>query len=164
MPDPVPPPDSIRKKCLQRLVTNFEAITAGAPEERPYPFTFDLVTRLPVGNLATGKRAVVGIYPTENPKMSRAGIMTDCSMAVTIEVYIHKDVGEELPDLLEDAMASLERKLMEDQTLNGHALDVQIDRLDTDIDGAFDNQASGVISLTVRYRHHRDDPALAVGE
>lgn len=152
--------DSIRKRILQALVTLFDTV---AQDGDKYPFAFNYVTRLPVANLKTGQRAVLGIYAGEDPKSVRAGIVMDCLMTVTFEIWVHRDTGENMPDLLEDALALVERRLMEDQRLGGLALDINIQRLDTDIDGPFDNQSAGAITATVRYQHHRDDPALEVG-
>ena len=152
--------DSIRKRILQALVTLFEGVVVG-PD---YPFAFNFVTRLPVASLKVGQRAVLGIYAGEDPKTPTAGIAMTCLMTITFEIWVHRDVGENMPDLLEDALALVERKLMEDQRLGGLAMDINVQRLDTDIDGPFDNQSAGAITATIQYRHHRDDPALEVGQ
>ena len=153
--------DSIRKRILQALVTLFEDVVE---DDDKYPFSFTYVTRLPVANLKTGQRAVLGIYAGEDHKTPTAGIAMTCLLTVTFEIWVHRDTGENMPDLLEDALALVERRLMEDQRLGGLAMDINIQRLDTDIDGPFDNQSAGAITATIQYRHHRDDPALEVGQ
>ena len=153
--------DSIRKRILQALVTSFENVVQ---DNDKYPFAFSLVTRLPVANLKLGQRAVLGIYAGEDPKQPTAGVVMTCMLTITFEIWVHKDTGEEMPDVLEDALALVERRLMEDQRLGGLCLDINVQRLDTDIDGPFNNQSSGAITAQIQYRHHRDDPALEVGE
>lgn len=152
--------DSIRKRILKALVTTFEAVVEGPT----YPFAFSLVTRLPVANLKLGQRAVLGIYAGEDPKVPTAGFVMTCMLTITFEIWIHRDTGENMPDLLEDALALVERRLMEDQRLGGLCLDINVQRLDTDIDGPFDNQSAGALTAQIQYRHNRDDPALEVGE
>lgn len=156
--------DSIRKRILQALVTSFEDVVAGEPIDDPYPFQFDLVTRAPLGSLKVGLRAALGIYSSENPKVPLAAIVMQNSMSISLEAWLNKNLGEDLPDLLEDAMYVLERRLMEDQTLGGLCMDINVTGLTTDIDGPADNQAAGRLEATIMYRHHRDNPALEVGE
>lgn len=156
--------DSIRKRILQALVTSFQGIVEGEPESTPYDFSFNLVTRLPVRSLKTGQRAVLGVYAGENPKSVRAGIVMDNMLRVTFEIWMHQNLGENLPDLLEDALTVVERRLMEDQRLGGLCLDINIVSADSDIDGPFDNQAAAQVTADIRYQHHRDNPALEVGQ
>lgn len=156
--------NSVRKNILQALVTKFTSVVEGQPPSDPYPFAFSLVTRSPVQGLKIGQRAVLGIYPEENTKTPTAGIVMDNMMGVRFELWLNKNLGEDLPDLLEDGLAVIERRLMEDQTLGRLCFDINVTGLDTDIDGPIDNNAAAVVTATFRYRHHRDNPSLEVGE
>lgn len=154
---------SIRKQILLALVARYTSVVAEEPEDDPYPYAFSLVTRSPVVGLKVGQRAVLGIYPEENTKTPTAGIVMDNTMGVRFELWLNKNVGEDMPDLLEDGLTIIERRLMEDQTLGGLCLDINVTGLDTDIDGPMDNQAAATVSASIRFRHHRDNPALDVG-
>lgn len=156
-------PKSIRHRILENITANLASITASeTPAEDGWQFEFGEVTREQVENIAVGKRAVCGVYPGAETKKETAGIVMDCSLELTIEVHVRKDANEKLSDMLEIGLLIAERRIMEDQECGGLALDITITGSDPELEGPYKNQAMAALYATVRYRHHRDNPATAI--
>jgi len=152
---------SIRRQILEKLKTDFEAITAG-PDDDDYKIAWSEVTRKPINQLAVGRRAVLGIYPTEELKVDKVSMIRHATMRVVFEAHLTRDV-EQIEDFIEDALMEIERKLMEDYQLGGLAVDVRTLQSETNIDGTFDNYANCAVVAEITYRHMRAGPHVPLG-
>lgn len=150
---------SVRQNILQALQALYTSVEAGQPVDNPYTLRWSDVTRLPVKQMRPGARSLIGIYATQENKTSMVGPTVTVSMDCVLEMHINKDTGENLADMLETALSESERRLMEDQTLGGLCLDINVRQTETDVGGFFANVGSASLFFTVLYRHHRDDPA-----
>lgn len=151
---------SRRHLILQALETLYAGIVAG---ENDYTIAYSLVTRKQIDKISKGMAAVMGIYPTEEGKASTASYVTNVALRVVLEMNINRtEAGDALPDLLENALNEAERRALEDQTLGGLCYDINIVGSETELGGFYDNVGSASLTLEVKYRHHRNDPAVEV--
>lgn len=155
--------NSLRKDILAALVELFESVVVGEPAgDYAYTIAWPEVTRRPIDNLAIGRKAVMGIYPTGEQKSDKVSEVRDSNLRVVFEAHLTRDV-ENIEDLLEDALSEIEQRLHEDYTLGGLARDVRVVETDTNIDGQFANYASCTVVANVSFRHMRSSPARRLG-
>jgi hypothetical protein len=96
--------------------------------------------------------------PTNESKQTRYPL-TDCALPVTIEFRMTADRGDQRPAIeAERVLGEIRRRIGEDRTLGGLALDVREIGNDVDLDTYADKAIEGAVFLEVRYRHATDDP------
>ncbi len=154
--------DTVREIALQAMMDALEAMKEGKPVADPYTVEFSEIERADVGKLAKGRRFAVAILDGEETKNEDTFPTVRCTMRVLIEFYVYVDTGEEPSKMLNVVLGEIERKIREDKTLGGKVVDVEIVGNELEIDGPFDDQCVGTIFTLVKYRHHTNDPRIAI--
>lgn len=150
--------ETAREKILARLHSNLSAIVAGEPVDDPYNFTPSRVSRGPLGDFDSRKRLVIGIVDSEEQKKDRFPLV-ECFLRVVIEFQLSRNQGEAEPSVLANRMlGDLQRKIGEDTTLGGLAIDVKEVGSDVDLESDNDKSIEGALFVVVQYRHAHNDP------
>lgn len=151
---------SVRKQIVDGIVASLAAIKIGEPASNPYLLEWSEVTTKELSdNMVRGRRAMCGVYPTNEQKASPTYPLRDVMLRIAIEMHVTRDTEEGPEALIETALQETERRLMEDETVGGKAISLQIVESTTDLNGYFSNVASATMEIDVKYRHHRADPA-----
>jgi len=149
---------SVREDIMEYLETLMKGMQAGQPVLDPYQTTWSMVTREDIGKLVAGKANALGIYDTEETKTVRSNYVTECLLRVVFEFHLRIAPADRPSKQLGILLTDLERKVLEDQTLGGKAIDVVLLSNDKDIDGPYDRQVQGALFVNIRYRHKTTDP------
>ncbi len=155
--------ESRRTRIAKALVESFKTLPV-SQEEGDYRFGYSEVTRSVVSNTPTGKALVMGIYPSTEQKDERTHPKTNVRMDVIFEMYYHREKGKEPVDALEKILSEAERRLMEDQTLGGLAINCTVLNTQVDLDGRFDNYCDAAMTVEITFQHHRVDPRRSVSD
>lgn len=157
--------DTVREKCLKALKARFTSINAEdeaakASAADRYTIVWDKVTRSKLSDVDRRKPAVLGIYDTEEQEDKKLNFIY-CSLRVIVEFYIYAGVNEDQSEKLNLVLGEVQRRIREDITLGGLALDVVSTGSELDIDGQYDRQVQGALYLNIKYRYRENDPRLA---
>ena len=154
--------ETLRFRCLEALRTSFAGLREGYPPADPYSVQFTSVEHGPLGDFDNRKRYVAAVVPGRESKQTRYPL-TDCTLPVTIEFRMTIDRGDKRPLVeAERVLGELQRRLGEDRTLGGLAIDTRETGNDIDLDTHADKAIEGAVFLEVRYRHATDDPRAAM--
>lgn len=149
--------DTVRNQILEALKTKFEGITAGQPVSNPYDFTWSTVTRGVKALNAKNKKYALAIVDVDESKIQEIHI-TKCNLRVLLEFRCYIDANEESSDKANNVMGNIQRVIHEDTYLGGLCQDIAETGNEIDIDTENDRMVSGVVYLTVYYRHRTDNP------
>jgi len=153
--------ETLRFRCLEALRASFAGMLDGYPASDPYSLQFSAVEHGPLGDFDNRKRYVAAVVPGRESKQTRYPL-TDCTLPVTIEFRMTIDRGDKRPLVeAERVLGEIQRRIGEDRTLGGLALDVRETGNDVDLDTYADKAIEGAVFLEVRYRHATDDPRVA---
>jgi len=153
---------TVREDIVRWVVQTMRDMRVGEPPSNPYNTRWSVVTRRPVTEMAKGKRTVLGVFEGSEVKVNRVHPITDATLSLILEFHVLVSKNEEQAHILSVVMGDIQRRMREDPTAGGLALDILEDRNETDIEGLFDRTVSGAVSYSVRYRHHTDDPSKQV--
>ena len=153
--------DTLRFRCLEALRASFAGMLDGYPQADPYSVQFTSVEHGPLSDFDNRKRYVAAVVPGREIKQTRYPL-TDCTLPVTIEFRMTIDRGDKRPAIeAERVLGEIQRRIGEDRTLGGLAIDVRETGNDLDLDTYADKAIEGAVFLEVRYRHATDDPRTA---
>ena len=154
-------PDTIRMRCLEAIREALEAVVAGEPEDDPYTIAFSKVEHGPLGDVDHRKRFVAGIVPGRETKQTMYPL-DQCTLPVAIEFRMTVNRDDDEPGLeAERALGEIQRKLHEDTTLGGLAIDLRETGNEIDLEMYDDKSVVGVVFFDLLYRHRTTDPRLA---
>ena len=154
--------ETLRFRCLEALRASVAGMLDGYPANAPYSVQFTSVEHGPLGDFDNRKRYVAAVVPGRESKQTRYPL-TDCTLPVTIEFRMTIDRGDKRPLVeAERVLGEIQRRIAEDRTLGGLAIDVRETGNDVDLDTYADKAIEGAVFLEVRYRHGTDDPRAAV--
>jgi hypothetical protein len=154
--------DTIRLRCLAAIKSALEAMTAGEPDGDPYTVEFSKVEHGPLGDEDHRKRFVAGIVPGRETKQTMYPL-DQCTLPVAIEFRMTVNRDDDAPgEEAERVLGEIQRKLHEDTTLGGLAIDLRETGNEIDLEGYDDRSIVGVLFFELLYRHRTTDPRLAV--
>jgi hypothetical protein len=154
--------DTIREKCLTALEDALKSMVEGEPVADPYTVQFSDVKRGPLGEADHRKRYMASVVDGEEQKSERFPVV-DVTLRVTIEFQITVNRGDPRSSVLANTvLGEVQRKLAEDHTLGGVAIDCREVGNDIDLDSSEDRSVMGAVFLNVRYRHATNDPRKPV--
>jgi hypothetical protein len=154
-------PDTIRMRCLAAINTALEAMTAGEPADDPYTVQFSKVEHGPLGDTDHRKRYVAGIVPGRERKQTLYPF-DQCTLEVAIEFRMMVNRDDDDPEVeAERLLGEIQRKLHEDTTLGGLAIDLRETGNEVDLEMYDDKSVVGVVFFDLLYRHRTTDPRLA---
>lgn len=150
---------SVRLLCLKWLEAHLKAM--GPLDPAPlfnYSYKFSVCKIGPLGSLDNRKASGVGIvvgretndplYPFDQKKLP-----------IAIEWALTRNRGdEEAPVEAESMLAEVQRRLHEDTTFGGLAVDFREAWNEIDLDSYLDKSIRGVVMMELLYRHHSLDP------
>ena len=152
---------TLRFRCLEAIRASLAGIVEGLPAGDPYSIALSAVEHGPLGDFDNRRRYVAAIVPGSESKQTRYPL-TDCTLPVTIEFRMTVNRGDRRPAIeAERVLGEIQRRIGEDRTLGGLALDVRETGNDLDLDSHADKAIEGAVFLEVRYRHATDDPRAA---
>jgi hypothetical protein len=154
--------DTIREQILEWLKAHLESMQDGSPVADPYSVQFSVVSREPIDKLATGKQYAISIFEGAEDKSDRIYPFMECTLALEFEFHAYVGVDQVRSTILNKVLGELQRRLREDKTCGGLAIDLVEDSNTFDIEGPYDRQAVGVLVMALKYRHNIDDPRTAV--
>lgn len=155
------PTPTIREKICGHLVTLFETMTADQPAADPYGWKPSLVTRERWDSLADKKKFAIGVYDTREVKQPGVG-RQECRLTVAIEFRVWIEGTQKPSEVMNEVLGVVQRRLGEDISLGGLAINSFETANEIDIDGTNDKQCQGVVFMTVLYRHSEKDPRKAL--
>jgi len=127
-----------------------------------YGFVFGIVQRMELDSGIKGKEYAAGIFddieentPDTDPVMRR-------QLAVDIEFQVYVQSSENPRTKMNMVYSEVERALKTDRTFGGLAIDLEVNRSQTSIEGRFDKYVEGVLSITIKFRTSNSDPRTAV--
>jgi hypothetical protein len=149
---------TLRFRCLEAIRASLAGLVEGLPADDPYSVQFSAVEHGPLGDFDNRRRYVAAVVPGNESKQTRYPL-TDCTLPVTIEFRMTADRGDQRPAIeAERMLGEIQRRIGEDRTLGGLAIDVRETGNDVDLDTYADKAIEGAVFLEVRYRHATDDP------
>ena len=155
--------DTIRLQCLNALKGVLEALVAGQQPGDPYSVQFTKVAIGPLGDTDHRKRFVAGIVPGRERKRPYTYPLEECTLPVAVEFRMTVNADDDEPGVeAERLLGELQRKLHEDTTLGGLAVDVRETGNEIVLDLYDDRTVTGDIFLELIYRHRADDPRQPV--
>lgn len=154
--------NTIRFQCLDWIRKSLLGMVEGEPENDPYSVQFSQVEHGPLGDIDHKKRYVAGIVPGVERKETRYPL-TDCVLPVAVEFRMTVNRGDKRPGVeAERVLGEIQRRIGEDRTLGGLAIDLRETGNEIDIDTYGDKAVTGALFLDLHYRHATDDPRRPV--
>lgn len=160
MPIITPNKYSIRERIMQALKALFADQKKGiAPEN--YSFAWDSVNRFPIGDGEKKKPRSLAIIEGQEAKVPGIGFQ-EPNLIVTLEWYITLAVRDEPATEANEVLTTLHRRLREDFTLGGLAINIQETGNIFFVDDANDRQIEGEMTVQIIYKHNQDDPRAII--
>lgn len=148
---------TIREQIIQALEAHLAAMKVGQPVSDPYGYEVTQIERGTVEEKRVqGKKLVLGIVEGEERKTERVGYY-DVLLAINLEFHVHVEKSIPNEQALNAVLGNLERRVREDIYLGGKSLNVSLVG-NTREPEFFGSHASGVLFLSVLYRHAIDNP------
>jgi hypothetical protein len=155
--------DSIRLQCLEAIQDVLEAMVVGEPLADPYTIAFDKVKLGPLGDVDYRQQYVAGIvtgrerlHDVMNPAQYKI-----LPVAIEFRMYVNADDGDPAVEA-ERLLAEMQRKLAEDTTLGGLAIDFKQTSSEVLLGMYDDRTVLGDIFFDLHYRHGFADPRVTV--
>jgi hypothetical protein len=155
---PTPNLSTVRLQILQAMEASFTALTADQPTDDPYGVAFSTVALGPLMDWDQRKRYSLGIVAGPE-KVTYLYPYVECLWTVNVEFRV--TVNRDDPDpgvLIEQLMGVVERRLTEDRSWGGLAIDTKIMNTEVDLVTYADRTAVGVCVISIQYRRDMNDP------
>ena len=94
----------------------------------------------------------------KNEKTRDAYTRVTSSLVVSLEIFKFFERGVDSQELIEACLVDIERRIREDYTCDGIAVDCNVVATATSLDGRFDSFLEGAMNLEVKYMHLQNDP------
>jgi hypothetical protein len=151
-----PAPVSRRESILQHVADRFRAMREGQDD---YTTTWNAVVRRPLTKAEVSLGNAIGMYDTEEEKVSEIGRYRS-TLTVVIEFFHTLKHGEEPSTELNRMLADVQRAMRVDVTCGGLSYNVVETKNELDIDGPADRLVAGIVEFQISYKHTLDDPRL----
>ena len=149
---------SLRLQILQAMAASFSAIEADKPDADPYGIDFSKVSLGPIDDGSHRKRFSIGIVAGPE-RFDFIYPFQVCFLTVNVEFRATINRGDDSPaEMIEQVLTVVKRRLVEDRTWGGLAVDTLLKAADIDIVTDDDRSALGVCVCEVQYRHANKDP------
>jgi hypothetical protein len=156
-------PDTIRLQCLEALKGVLEDMVAGEPMGDPYSAQFTKVVIGPLDETDHRMRFVAGIVTGREKKRPYMYPLEECTLPVAIELCMTVNADDDDPGVeAERLLGEVQRKIHEDTTLGGVAVDLRETGNEIVLDMYGDRTVVADIFLELIYRHRTNDPREAV--
>ncbi len=153
---------SIKEKIVQSIADSLLTIKEGLPIATPYPFTFGDVQRQPLDPSQKGKEYCVAIFDQDETKIPDFNNLMRCTIHLVLELLVFVKANENPSTKVNMVLAATERRIMEDVTCGGNAIDITFTRAEQSIGGKRDYYCECALFFDVSYRHLRTDPSRRV--
>jgi hypothetical protein len=148
---------SVRLQILNAMVAAFKGILADKPDADPYGIAFSTVGLGPLADYDQRKRYSLGIVPGPERETLTMPYIT-CFLTVNVEFRVTVNRDDHAPGvLIEELLTVVKRKLTEDRTWGGLAIDTKAIGSEIDLITYADRSAVGVCVAEVQYRHSHLD-------
>lgn len=154
--------DTVREKCLAGIVTLIEGMTKGQPVADPYTVSWSLVTRTDLDTVPKGTKYACAISENTETVLAETFPTTNKLLSVTVDWVQQLDKGEVPSVEWNRVLGEIQRKIGEDRTLGGNAIDCVETGNEPDIDFEGAKTIGGAVFFDVRYRHNVNDPRSVV--
>jgi len=152
---------TVRRRVLEAIKAQLEDLPNN-PNGADYPLHFSVVEIGPLGKAETRKQYAVGIETGPEKKNTRFPI-TDCRLPVTLTMRMTVNRGDEKSALeAEKLLGVAQKKILEDITLGGLAIDVRETGNEVFLELYEDRMVYVALYLEVLYRHNTKDPTQLV--
>lgn len=158
---------SIRENALAKICELFTDQREGQPTTDPYDFTWSLVQREPLGELASRKRYALAVLDTDEADHKQVQTV-QVDLRVTLEFRSLLEVGEASSTCLNMMLENIYRRVRSDRrltTVNGGTpliIDMSPTANTVDVDSYADRMVEGAMFLLVKYKHSEDDMRVVV--
>jgi hypothetical protein len=150
--------NSVRLNILNAMVTSFENMTADQPTNDPYGVTFSTVALGPLADYDQRKRFSLGVVPGPEKETFTMPYIT-CWLQVNVEFRVTVNRDDTPPGvMIEQLLTVVKRRLTEDRTWGGMAIDTKVVSSEIDLVTYADRSAVGVCVAEVQYRYSHLDP------
>lgn len=156
------PSESIRERIVQNIVTRLGEIRKDQPVDDPYSIQFDLIQRREFDGSCKGKKYAVAVFDPTSVRTADTYPVTRSKINISLEFLVYIEKNEDPDTMLNRVFAEVERKIMEDQTCGGLAINCTFTGDEKELDGRFEKYAEGAMTLTVDFRHRTTDPRVIV--
>lgn len=154
---------SIKEQILSAVETRLNTMEAGEPIADPYAFKFSIVQRQTIKEAALkNKKFVAAIFDSIETKLPDTDPVIRLTIDVDIELMAYVEAGQNPSTMANLMLSEVERRLKEDRTFGGLAIDCKVIRTEVDIDGRFDKYAEALLSVSILTRHNNNDPRSLV--
>jgi hypothetical protein len=151
--------DTIRLRCLDALKGVLEAMVAGEPMADPYTVQFSKVVIGPIGEAEFRKRYTAGIVAGREKKQPYTYPLRECTLPLAVELRMTVNADDDDPGIeAERLLGEVQRKVMEDTTLDGLAVDLRETGNQVSLDLYDDKTVIIDLFLELVYRHRDSDP------
>jgi hypothetical protein len=164
--------ESTRELVLQALETLFKTQEEGQPTgtttysgfttPNAYDFEWTVVQREPLTERETKKRFALAITETDEQKSEQIQCQ-HCYLQITLEFNALLNRDEVPSSMCSMILSNMARRIREDPTLGGIAINVRETGNTTDVDSWADRMVNGAMFISVLYKHALDDPRAYVG-
>lgn len=154
--------DTRRTQALEAIKASFVAMAADAPVGDPYGVAWSVVSRDPLAKIPAGKKNALGVYGGTSTRTSQTYGKT-VTMPVIIEIYTKVQSGRGKAEYLEYLLGVVERRLLEDQTMGGTIVDLNVTGEQVNIDSPYEDQVDAALFLEVKYMQSERDPRMNRG-
>jgi hypothetical protein len=155
--------DTIRLQCLEALRDVLEDLASGEPVEDPYETQFSKVVIGPLGEADHRLRFVAGIVVGRERKKTYMYPLEECTLPLAIELRMSVNADDAEPGIeAERLLGEIQRRVQEDTTLGGLAVDLRETGNEVTLELYDDRTVVVDIFLELIYRHRTNDPRQAV--
>jgi len=149
--------NTVRNEVLQQLTERLESIREGQPVDDPYPTSFSMVVRGPFPDRLGNKKAAAAVRWAQDQVAGLNYPVTDKRLQAVVQLYAYAGSGNP-EDVMDELAGVVERRVGEDRSLNGTALDTRVQSVEMDIIDGDDRTANAAVVLNIDYRHLNTDP------
>jgi len=153
---------TVRESCLRGMVALLEAMTDGQPAADPYSVTWRVVNRSDLDNVPKGTKYACSVSEITETVLPETYPHTNKLLSVSIEWEQLIDKNEVPSTEFNRVLGEIQRKIGEDRTLGGNAIDTVETGSEQDIDFEGSKAIGGSVFFDIRYRHNVNDPRSVV--
>jgi len=149
---------SVRLTILNAIVASLAAMEENKPPNDPYGLTFSTVALGPLSGWDQRKKYSAGIVAgPEKETFQYPFVMCFLTLNVEFRVTVNRD--DAAPgDLIEQVLTVVKRRMTEDRTWGGLAIDTKVIGSEIDLITYADRSAVGVCVCQLQYRYSYTDP------
>ena len=146
--------ETVRELILSNIKTIFDDMVDGVDE---YTITWSKVTRGVEPEDVKRKNFAISIFDEEEAKDPRVQYM-DVRMRILLQFNVYLPKGINASIFLNDVLGQVQRRMREDFSRGGFALETDELGNELFLDHERDRKLEGTVFYSIRYQHHIDDP------